>query len=213
MAQLLKVTTAETSSQQRPQNQGASSPRPGGTRSARSAVRSIQDLSWMHQACAITAGSQNPNHSNSAGYRDSTTTLDSQPGDSAGKSRRYSNTSTTSRPLDKSTQGSKVVPNERSWRDELSSTNLAPNGGVNRRQSKEIGSPAEIKQLTRIQRTAQYRRIEQLFDPTNHATSTDRATLTTNQRLTDVAKQRRITSKSRQPDRAYIDQILPNLET
>ncbi|KZV17441.1 hypothetical protein F511_42448 [Dorcoceras hygrometricum] len=54
------------------------------------------------------------------------------------KSQKCSNASTISHPLDKSTQASKVVPKEWSWREEPSDTSLAPNSGVNRRQSEEI---------------------------------------------------------------------------
>ncbi|KZV42369.1 hypothetical protein F511_17858 [Dorcoceras hygrometricum] len=50
------------------------------------------------------------------------------------------NTATTSYFLNTPTQGSKLVPIERSREDKLSATNLDPNGGVNRRQSGNLCS-------------------------------------------------------------------------
>ncbi|KZV28612.1 hypothetical protein F511_33511 [Dorcoceras hygrometricum] len=100
---------------------------------------------------------ENPNHSDSAGYHDSVTTLDSV--HSADRSRlsdiqgskernnywpkqlcKKTNTATTSHFLDKPNQSSTMVPIERSRGDELSTTDLAPNDGVNRRQSKDLCS-------------------------------------------------------------------------
>ncbi|KZV40712.1 hypothetical protein F511_32550 [Dorcoceras hygrometricum] len=52
---------------------------------------------------------------------------------------RISNSATTSRSLNTPIQVSKLVSIESPKEDELSATNLAPNGGVNRRQSQEIG--------------------------------------------------------------------------
>ncbi|KZV45043.1 protease Do-like 7 [Dorcoceras hygrometricum] len=55
------------------------------------------------------------------------------------QSRRHTNTSTTSRSSNPATPVSKLVSIECSREYELSATNLAPNGGVKRRQSTEIG--------------------------------------------------------------------------
>ncbi|KZV34122.1 hypothetical protein F511_12817 [Dorcoceras hygrometricum] len=52
---------------------------------------------------------------------------------------KISNSATTSCTLNSSTQVSKLVSIERSKEDELSAIDLAPNGGVNQRQSQEIG--------------------------------------------------------------------------
>ncbi|KZV23861.1 hypothetical protein F511_26855 [Dorcoceras hygrometricum] len=54
------------------------------------------------------------------------------------KSRRYSNPATTSRSLNSSTQVSKLVSIKKSYGDDLNATNLAPNGGVNQRQSTDL---------------------------------------------------------------------------
>ncbi|KZV46070.1 hypothetical protein F511_29840 [Dorcoceras hygrometricum] len=52
---------------------------------------------------------------------------------------KLSNSATTSRSFNSSIQVSKLVSIESPKEDELSATNLAPNGGVNRRKSREIG--------------------------------------------------------------------------
>ncbi|KZV19626.1 hypothetical protein F511_43314 [Dorcoceras hygrometricum] len=55
------------------------------------------------------------------------------------QSQRHTNTATTSRSSIPETPVSKLVSIESPREDELSATNLAPNGGVKRRQSTEIG--------------------------------------------------------------------------
>ncbi|KZV39054.1 dentin sialophosphoprotein-like [Dorcoceras hygrometricum] len=153
------------------------------------AMNNVGNQGTTTQLCnQISIINQNPNHSDSAGYRDLATTLDSQHDDSAGKWRlndyhivreHSSNSSCKSTALPSHSELNKTArTNEYQCysRSQLSSdlsttpdlTSLRYTSSRN--QTTSHRSPAQNKQITRIQRTSQ------LLDPTDHASQLQQPT-------------------------------------